>query len=82
MNDPLTETRFWAQVLTDAHRTVICSPDLESRVKGWVDARMMGGLITVIAQPFCPDNTIYIIDENAMAASLAEAHTRIAWGLW
>lgn len=43
--DPLDEVRFWAQVITDAERTVVCSPDLESRVKGWVEARQLGGMI-------------------------------------
>lgn len=80
-NDPLTEVRFWAQVMTDAQRTVICSPDLESRIKGWVDARMMGGLIKVIPNPVCPDNQIWVIDEHAIEASTAEFlnNTPVSW---
>lgn len=80
-NDPLTELRFWDQVTTDAQRTVICPPDLESRIKGWVDARMMAGLITVKPSAFCPDNQILVIDEHAQAAAMADAiqNSRRAW---
>lgn len=81
MTEPLDEVRFWSQVLTDAQRTVVCSPELESRVKGWVDSRMMGGLIKVVPQRFCPDNMIYVIDENSMAASLAEDLDKYRW-IW
>jgi hypothetical protein len=73
VNDPLTEVHFWAQVIGDAKRTVICSPDLESRVKGWVEARGMGGIITVQAGPFVPDNRLYIIDTPALDASLQQS---------
>jgi hypothetical protein len=71
-NDPLTEVRFWAQVLTDSKRTVVCNPDLESRIKGWVEARLMGGLITVVPNPFCPADQVFVIDKHALAASIAE----------
>lgn len=70
MSDVLTEVRFWAQVMTDAKRTVICPPDLESRCKGYVGARGLGHLITVMASPFAPENTLYVIDEGAMQAEL------------
>lgn len=72
-NDPLTEFRFWAQIATDSERTVLCSPDLESRIKGWVDARGLGGLIKVQATPICPDDTIWVVDHNALAASTNRA---------
>lgn len=71
-NDVLTEVQFWAQVMTDAKRTVLCSPDLESRLKGYVDARGMGGLITVVASPGCPDGQLFVVDEQAMRASRNE----------
>lgn len=78
MSDMLTEVKFWAQVMTDAKRTVICSPDLESRVKGWVDARDMGGLITVHVNPCCPEGRILILDEGAIQASRNQAMDRSA----
>lgn len=71
-NGPWTEVRFWAQVHADAERTVVCSPNLESRVKGWVAARLMAGLITVKPSRLCPDDQIWVLDEHAIAASTAE----------
>lgn len=67
--DPITEVRFWLQVMTDAHRTVFCPPEWESRCKGYVDARNLGGLITVVATPICPPNQIIVADQQAMEAS-------------
>jgi hypothetical protein len=76
MSDDLTEVRFWAQVMGDAKRTVICNPDLESRVKGWIDARGMGGLITVQATPVCPIDRTYIVDDAALQAAYNEVMQR------
>lgn len=69
LNDVLTEMRFWSQVMTDARRTVFCPPEWESRCRGFVDARGLGGLITVVATPLCPPNRIIVADEQAMEAS-------------
>lgn len=71
--DPLDEVRFWAQVITDAERTVVCSPDLESRVKGWVEARQLGGMIKVVPSRLCPDDQMWVVDEHALAASTAQS---------
>jgi len=76
MSDVLTEVRFWAQVIGDSRRTVICPPDLESRCKGYVDARGLGGLITVKASPYCPTNQILVVDEQGLAGSMAELLAR------
>lgn len=76
MNDVLTEVRFWAQVMTDAQRTVLCSPENESRCKGYVDARGLAGLIKVVASPGVPDNQLFIVDEHAVEADLREAWSR------
>lgn len=75
-NDVWTEIRFWSQITTDSERTVICSPDLESRVKGWVDARNLAGVIKVQATPVCPAGTIWIMDHNAIEADTREALSR------
>ena len=68
MSDPLTELRFWQQVIGDARRTVLCPPEMESRCKGYVDARGLGGVITVKATPVCPDDRIYVMVETAPIA--------------
>jgi hypothetical protein len=70
MGDVLTEVRFWAQVLTDAKRTVLCPPEFESRCKGYVNTRGLGHLITVTASPFVPDGCLYVMDEGAIQAEL------------
>lgn len=66
MNDMLTEVKFWAQVVNDAKRTVLCAPDLESRIKGLVDARGMGGIITVKASPAVPGDRLYVVDGSVL----------------
>jgi len=70
VNDVITEVRFWAQVIGDAKRTVICSPEMESRCKGYVDTRGLAGIITVMASPACPDDRLYVIDDQAIMAGL------------
>jgi hypothetical protein len=70
MSDMLTEVQFWMQVLTDMKRTVFCSPDLESRCKGYVDARGLSHLITIKVSPFVEDDCIYVLDDGAMQAEL------------
>lgn len=76
MTDPLTEVRFWAQVIGDAKRTIMCNPDAESRIKGWIDARGMAGLLTVKPSPYVPENRIFILDEQGMQANLNERLAR------
>jgi hypothetical protein len=70
MSDPLTEVRFWAQIIGDARRTIMCSPDNESRIKCWIDARGMSGVLTVEATPFVADDTIYVLDVQAANAAM------------
>jgi hypothetical protein len=79
--DVLTEIKFWAQIIGDAKRTVVCTPDLESRIKGWVDARGMDGVIKVRATPVCPEGQILIMDEQAMEADLRQSLARMK-GFW
>lgn len=71
MNDPLTEVRFWEQIIGDSRRTVYCSPEWESRIKTWVDVRGMGGIITVVATRMLTDDLIVIFDEQALQAELS-----------
>lgn len=73
----LDEIRFWAQVIGDAHRTVLCSPENESRVKGWIDARDMGGMLTVEVSRYMPDDVIYLMDEQAIEALCRESIQRL-----
>ena len=70
MSEMLTEVRFWAQVTGDARRTIVCSPDLESRVMGWLAARGLRNFHTVLASRLCPDDRVYIVDRQAIEADL------------
>lgn len=78
MADPWDDLRFWSQIIEDSRRTIMCSPDLESRVKCHLDALGVGGLHEVIASPMVPDGQIYVMDQQAIEASTAEMiqHTR------
>lgn len=69
LSEVLTEARFWVQVTTDSERTIICSPENESRIKGWIDARGMGHVLTVLVERYVPDDQIFVLDHNAFEAS-------------
>lgn len=76
MSELLTEVRFWAQVVNDARRTIICSPELESRVKGWLGARDLLGFHTVEVNEYMPDERIFVVDQGALDAYMAQAMNR------
>lgn len=78
--DMLTEVRFWSQVIGESRRTVLCPPDLESRCKGYVDARGLGGVITVIPSPHIPDNQILVVGESAAPFATALRWSECARG--
>jgi hypothetical protein len=80
MNDALTEVRFWAQVMTDAECTIVCSPVNKDRIQAWVDGRGLGHRLTVLASPIPRDTELYIVDRRAMAAWEHEQAARpIKW---
>ena len=72
MSDILTEVKFWLMVGEIQRRTLICSPENESRIKGYIDARGLGGTFTVKVSPIVPDTAVYVIDEDAVQATLNE----------
>jgi hypothetical protein len=76
MSDMLTEIRFWAQVTGDAKRLVLCNPDLESRIKCWIDARQMSGILQVVADPACPMDRVHIVDQPALDAAYQQVLQR------
>lgn len=75
MADPVTDLLFWQQVVKDAERTVVCNPDMESRVKG-ILGRLGASGMKVIASPFCPEGSVYVLDENAINAKLRQSLLR------
>ena len=66
------DIRFWMQVLRDSRRTVMCSPELESRLKTRLAALGLDGLFTVKVNRHLPDDTLLVVDEQAMAAELSK----------
>jgi hypothetical protein len=66
--DPLTEVRFWMQVMADSERTIICSPENESRIKSWIADRSCGGILTVRVERYVPDDQIFVLDHNTFDA--------------
>lgn len=74
---PTDDRLFWEQVARDSERTVVCNPDMESRVKGNLDRLGADGVtVTVIVTRWCPEGSIYVLDENAINASLRQSMTR------
>ena len=76
MSEAWTEVRFWAQVVGDARRTIICPPDLESRIKGWLSARDLLGFHTVEVNEYMPADRIFVVDQGALDAYMAQAMGR------
>lgn len=72
----LDDVLFWNQVVQDARRTLLVPPDLESRAIEMVKAHGMAHIITVKVSDVLPDGTVYVVDEQAIAADLARP-TRI-----
>ena len=64
----LDDVYFFGQVLKDMERVVICSPDLESRVKSRIAALGLENLWTVQVQVSLPDGKLFIVDPNAVEA--------------
>lgn len=78
----LDDARFWAQVMTDQERTIVCPPEYESRLKVMIETRGLSGLLTVLPSRVCPDDKLIVIDRHALDASLAQTMLSRAafWG--
>jgi hypothetical protein len=55
--------------MTDSERTIICSPENESRIKSWIHARGCGHTLKVLVHRWMPDDQIFVMDHNAIEAS-------------
>lgn len=71
-DDPWTEARFWQQIIGDSKRAIICEPDLEIRIRGFIDALGMADTFTLYPSEFCPPGRIIVIDELALEAALRQ----------
>lgn len=73
---PLENLRLCMQELNDSERTIICSPELESRVKTMVAQSATPGLFDVRVMPGSPDTVVYVLDHNAAEATTRQALLR------
>jgi hypothetical protein len=70
MNSPISEVKFWKQVIGDAKRTVICSQVNVERIRGFIAERGLSGLLTVQESPLASDSEVYVVDEGSLTATL------------
>ncbi|MFF8482348.1 hypothetical protein [Streptomyces antibioticus] len=73
---PEEEIRFWAQMIGDRQRTVICEPHRIDEIRAAVAERGYDSFITVRASPFCPEGKLLLLDEVAMEASQRQLFQR------
>lgn len=73
---PLERIKLAMQDIEDSKRTVWCNPEWESRIKTMTDVRNVGGLFNVVAANACPEDTVYVVDSNAMEAQFRQSLQR------
>lgn len=76
---PEEEARFFAQIIGDAQRTILCEPHRVDEIRGAVDRMGAAGILTVKASQVCPEGKLLVLDEQAMEASLRQAASRPIW---
>lgn len=72
------DIRFWSQVVEDSRRTVLCSPEWESRIKTWLAVEGLDRAVDVQVSPAVPDDQVFVVDLNALEASTNQALIRSA----
>ncbi|WP_432077807.1 hypothetical protein [Streptomyces sp. YPW6] len=73
---PEEEVRFFAQIIGDARRTVLCEPHRVAEVQDVVNRLGMAGIVTVQASRVCPEGKLLVIDEQAMEAACRQGASR------
>ncbi|MFF0055659.1 hypothetical protein ACFYRI_14840 [Streptomyces microflavus] len=73
---PEEEARFFAQIIGDARRTILCEPHRVDEIQEAVNRMGMAGILTVKASPVCPEGKLLVIDEQALEASARQAASR------
>ena len=75
------DDKFWAQVESDAKRTILCEPHRFDEIQALIKERGYKHL-TLRPSRFCPEGQILIIDESAIEASDRQTIQRLARGLY
>lgn len=73
---PAEEARFFAQIIGDARRTVLCEPYRVDEIQNAVDHMGMARILTVKASRACPVGKLLVIDEQALEATSRQAASR------
>lgn len=73
---PDEEARFFAQIIGDAQRTILCEPHRVDEIREAVARFGMAGIVTVKSSRVCPVGKLLVLDEQAMEASLRQAASR------
>ena len=74
-----SERIMFAKAMLETHkRVVFCSPELESRVKGYIAAHGAAGIFEVRVIEALGDDKVFIIDENALEAESEEYLQRLS----
>ncbi|XTZ13946.1 hypothetical protein ACQSSU_20830 [Micromonospora echinospora] len=74
--DPLTEVRFWAQVIEESRRTVLCAPGRADEVKALLDRHSMAGMFDVHETPEVRTDQILMLNHNTIRAVTEQAIQR------
>lgn len=73
---PEEEARFFAQIIGDAKRTVLCEPYRADVIREAVERGGMTGILTVRASQVCPEGKLLVIDEQALEATARQAASK------
>ncbi|MFI9618121.1 hypothetical protein ACIG8S_04300 [[Kitasatospora] papulosa] len=74
---PDEEARFFAQIIGDARRTILCEPHRVDEIQDVVERLGMAGILTVKASQVCPEGKLLVLDEQAMEATFRQAASRL-----
>ncbi len=78
---PIDRLRVVLQDLIDSQRTIMCSPELESRIKTMVAASPAPGLWKVDVMSGMPDTVLFVLDHHALDAANRQALQTMKWPL-
>lgn len=71
LSEVQTTIRFWRQIMGDAKRTILVQPGLEEKLRAAVLEADLDDIVTIKTSTFVPDNTAYVMDEQALRADMS-----------
>jgi hypothetical protein len=67
------DVRFALIAIEESRREVFCHPTRVEAVRALVDELGVGGLVQVHGSPYVPEDQAFVVEPNAMQASLNQA---------